>query len=78
MIRCNFISYFKFDKILVNRDIELIIKQGDNQKLIVESGVNIINEIEARVINGKLELTNNNSCNFVREYGLTKVYRNGL
>lgn len=63
-----------FDKILVNRDIELIIKDGINQKVIIETGSNLLNDVEAIVLDGKLVLNDNNSCNFVRDYGITKVY----
>ena len=63
-----------FDKILVNRDIELIIKEGAEQKVIIETGENLLNDVEAIVIDGKLTLTDNNSCNYVRDYGITKVY----
>ncbi|MBJ6366589.1 head GIN domain-containing protein [Snuella sedimenti] len=63
-----------FDKILVNRDIELIVKEGAEQKVVVETGENLINDVEVVVVDGKLTLTDNNTCNYVREYGVTKVY----
>ncbi|GAA3562757.1 head GIN domain-containing protein [Snuella lapsa] len=63
-----------FDKVLVNRDIELIVKDGTEQKVVVETGKNLINDVEAVVVEGKLILTDNNTCNYVREYGVTKVY----
>lgn len=63
-----------FSKILVNRDIELIIKAGNEQKVIIETGENLLNDIEATVLEGKLTLTDNNTCNYVRNYGITKVY----
>ena len=63
-----------FDKILVNRDIELIVKEGTEQKVIIETGKNLINDVEAVVVDGKLMLTDNNTCNYVRDYGTTKVY----
>ncbi|MEN3324656.1 head GIN domain-containing protein [Mariniflexile soesokkakense] len=63
-----------FDKILVNRDIELIVKEGIEQKVLIETGENLLNDIEAVVVEGKLILTDNNSCNYVRDYGVTKVY----
>ncbi|MCR8668850.1 DUF2807 domain-containing protein [Aestuariibaculum sp. M13] len=62
-----------FTKILVNRDIELIVKQGAEQKVVVETGENLINDVEAVVDNGQLILTDNNTCNYVRDYGVTKV-----
>ncbi len=63
-----------FDKILVNRDIELIIKEGAEQKIIIETGENLLNDVKAKVVDGKLTLTDNNSCNYVRSYGITKIY----
>ena len=63
-----------FTKILVNRDIELIVKQGATQKVVVESGENLLNDITAEVIDDKLILTDNNTCNYVRNYGITKIF----
>ncbi len=68
------VSLSSFDKILVNRDIELIIKQGTEQKVVIETGENLLNDVEAIVVDGKLTLTDNNTCNYVRSYGVTKVY----
>ncbi|WP_308990720.1 head GIN domain-containing protein [Mariniflexile litorale] len=68
------INVSTFDKILVNRDIELIIKDGIEQKVVIETGENLLNDVEAVVEEGKLILTDNNSCNYVRNYGVTKVY----
>lgn len=68
------VSLDAFDKILVNRDIELVLKQGAAQKVTIETGKNLINDVEAVVIDGKLILTDNNTCNLVRDYGVTKVY----
>ncbi|GAA4297847.1 head GIN domain-containing protein [Aestuariibaculum suncheonense] len=63
-----------FDKILVNRDIELVIKHGIEQKVLVETGENLINDVTAVIEDGKLILTDNNTCNYIRDYGVTKVY----
>lgn len=63
-----------FNKILVNRDIELILKDGIEQKVIIETGKNLLNDVEASVTEGRLILTDNNTCNYVRNYGITKVY----
>lgn len=68
------ISLDQFDKILVNRNIELTIKQGNLQKVIIETGNNLLDDVEVIVDNGKLILNDNNSCNYVRDYGITKVY----
>ena len=62
-----------FTRILVNRDIELIISEGDETKVIVESGKNLLNDIEVTVVGNQLQLTNQNTCNYVRDYGITKI-----
>ncbi|GAA4268424.1 head GIN domain-containing protein [Hyunsoonleella aestuarii] len=63
-----------FSKILVNRDIELKVKDGTEQKVIIETGDNLLNDVSAIVEDGRLILTDNNTCNYVRDYGITKVY----
>ncbi|WP_298556044.1 head GIN domain-containing protein [uncultured Algibacter sp.] len=63
-----------FDKILVNRDIELIIKEGVTQTVTIETGKNLLNDVVAEVVDSRLTLTDNNTCNYVRDYGITKVY----
>src|SRR5690606_28900436 len=63
-----------FTKILVNENIEMILKEGPGQKIVVETGENLLNDIVVEVIEGELILTNNNSCNYVRDYTSTKIY----
>ena len=63
-----------FKKILVNRDIELIVKEGSEYKVIIETGENLLNDVLATVVDNELQLTDNNGCNYVRDYGITKVY----
>jgi hypothetical protein len=63
-----------FEKILVNRDIELIVKQGPEYKVVIETGENLLNDVIATVVNNELQLSDYNSCNYVRDYGITKVY----
>ena len=63
-----------FDRILVNRDVELIISEGINQSVIIETGDNLIEGVTAVVVNGELQLTDDNTCNYSRDYNVTKVY----
>ncbi len=63
-----------FTKILVHRDIELIVKMGETAKVVVETGENLVNDVTATVVEDQLVLTDNNTCNFVRDFGITKVY----
>ena len=68
------IEVSNFERIIVNKDVELLITEGLEYEVTIESGENLINDIEVNVVNGQLEITDNNNCNFVREYGITKVY----
>lgn len=63
-----------FTKIIVWDRIKLFIEQGDEQKVRIETGENIISDVTAIVTNGKLEIQNSYSCNLAQDYGLTKVY----
>lgn len=63
-----------FIKILVWDRTKLFIQQGSEQKVVVESGENRIDNVKVSVVDGRLEILNNNSCNLVRDYGITKVY----
>jgi hypothetical protein len=68
------IEVFSFTKILVNRNIKLYLTQGTETHVIVETGNNLINDIEVEVIDNQLILTDNNTCNYVRDYNPTKVF----
>ncbi|WP_378185545.1 head GIN domain-containing protein [Aquimarina sp. W85] len=63
-----------FTKLLVGPNIEVILKQGDTTKVILETGENLINEVSAIVRDSQLVLENNNDCNFVRDFNQTKVF----
>lgn len=63
-----------FNKINISEGIELIIKEGTETKVVVESGQNLLSGITAEVSDGKLFLRNSNGCNFIRDYNNTKVY----
>lgn len=63
-----------FDKITVFENVTLVLKQGTTQKVEIETGDNLRNEVRAIVEDGRLLLTDTNDCNFVREYGTTQVY----
>jgi len=63
-----------FTKIKVNRDISLVLKEGPVQKVLIETGENLLNEVSVSVVDEQLILVENNICNFVRDYNITKVY----
>jgi len=68
------IAVENFERILVNRDIELIIKEAPDYKVTIETGENLLNAVEVEVVGNQLVLIDNNSCNYVRDYGITKIY----
>ncbi len=62
-----------FSKILVNEGVEMIIREGAEYEVVVESGKNLMNDIKVEVINDQLILTDNNSCNYFRKYNVTRI-----
>lgn len=68
------IEVANFDKITVFERIELIISDEPIQKVVLETGEYLLNDIEIKVEAGRLILKNNNGCNLTRNYGITKVY----
>lgn len=64
----------EFDKITVFENLNMVLKQGPEHRVEVESGENLIQGVTARVEEGRLVLRNELGCNLVREYGLTTVY----
>lgn len=68
------VSTLNFERILVNRNVELIIKEAPDYKVTIETGENLLNDVKVEVIGNQLILTDNNSCNYVRDYGITKIY----
>ena len=62
-----------FERILVNRDIKLVVKQGHDYKVEIQTGENLLGTIEVVVVDHELQLSDTNSCNYVRDFGLTKM-----
>lgn len=63
----------EFSRILVNRDITLIVEEADEYAVLIETGSNLLNDVSALVVNDQLILTDDNTCNFVRDFGITKI-----
>ena len=68
------VSVPDFTKITVSEKVGLILKQGAIQKVEIETGKFLLEEVSARVEGDRLILRNENGCNLFRDYGLTKVY----
>ncbi|WP_073180662.1 head GIN domain-containing protein [Flagellimonas flava] len=63
-----------FSKITVFENINLIIKDGEEQQVDIETGEFLQNEVTASVEGDRLIVRNENGCNFIRDYGLTTIY----
>ena len=68
------VAVSSFESILVNRDVELIITQAADYKVTIETGENLINDVKVEVTGNRLVLTDGNTCNYLRDYGITKIY----
>lgn len=68
------ISVTDFSKITVFEKVGLVLKEGDTQKVEIETGEFLFDEVSAVVEGDRLILRNDNGCNLFRGYGLTTVY----
>ena len=67
------ISVPEFERITVFENVRLIVRQGERQRVIIETGKNLRPEVSARVVSGTLELRDGNNCNLFRDYGKTII-----
>ncbi len=70
----NEVAVANFDKITVFERVRLVLRQDAVQRVEIETGEFLKDEVSATVKNGTLILRNANSCNLFREYGLTTVF----
>ncbi|MGD1945299.1 MAG: head GIN domain-containing protein [Croceivirga sp.] len=70
----NQVNVPEFNAITVFENLNLVVKQGNEQLVEIESGEFLINEITAEVKGDRLILRNENGCNLFREYGISTVY----
>lgn len=63
-----------FTTLNVGLGVEVVLKQGAETKVEIETGENLKAAITAKVINNELLLTNDTGCNWVRGYKTTTVY----
>ncbi len=63
-----------FTRILVNPNIELILKQGETTSVLIETGDNLLEEVTATVVEDRLVLSDTNDCAFFRDFNQTKIF----
>ncbi len=67
------IAVTAFNRVEVYQGIEVVITQGSEYKVEIETGENLIGDIEVTQTGSVLKLIDNSTCNWVRQYGQTKV-----
>lgn len=63
-----------FNRITVFENLNLVVRQGEEQIVEIETGEFLLNDVSAEVEGNCLVLRNENTCNFVRDFGLTTIY----
>jgi hypothetical protein len=63
-----------FTSITVFENVTLVLRQGPEQQVEIETGEFLRPEVSAKVEGETLILRDTNDCNFFREYGTTTVY----
>jgi hypothetical protein len=57
-----------FNELLVEDNIDVHIKQGNDYSATITAGSNVMSLIKTRIEDGKLKITDNNTCDFTRDY----------
>ncbi len=63
-----------FTKLRFENDISVVLKQDSIQKVVIETGENLLSNIEVKVEDGVLIIKDNHGCSLSREYEVTKAY----
>lgn len=63
-----------FERIIINRNVELILSEGPQFEVIIETGENLMGDVEVSVTGNQLTISDHNTCNLVRDYLSTKAY----
>jgi len=63
-----------FTRIQFEDDIRVELRQGDTQEVILETGENLLSDLNIFVNNGVLIAQNENGCNIFREFGVTILH----
>ena len=63
-----------FDKVIPMSRVKLFIESGPVQKVVVETGDNLLDDVEITVDDGTLKIENNNGCNIFRDFAQVRVF----
>lgn len=57
-----------FNKLKINEHVIVVLVQDSVEKIVLTGGKNLLNFIDVEMIDGVLEISNSNTCNFLRSY----------
>lgn len=57
-----------FDRVYLKEHIHYVLVQDTVEKVVVKGGKNLLNFINVQVVDGRLEIMNENKCSFLRSY----------
>lgn len=57
-----------FNKLYLKEHMEFVLIQDSVEKVVITGGKNLVNFIDVKVIDGRLEIYNTNRCSFLRSY----------
>ncbi len=63
-----------FDSIIVFERVQLVVKDAPEVSVRLETGVNLVEDLEVFVENNTLNVRNNGACNLIRDYDVSIVY----
>jgi len=63
-----------FNRLDVQKGIEVVITDGTEYKVVIQTGENLMENIQVTQIGTTIILRDNTTCNWVRDFGQTKVY----
>ena len=68
------VSLPSFTTITVFERVALVLREGPEQTVEIETGEFLLNEVSAQVEGNRLLLRNDNNCNLFRDFELTTIY----
>lgn len=61
-------SVSEFNKIVLNDNVNLVLSQGDDYSISISGGENLLDKIKTDISSQTLDISNENSCNWVRSF----------
>ena len=62
------IALDSFDKLELGPNLNYILVQDTVEKMVITGGRNLVNFVESNIVDGRLCITNENKCSFLRSY----------